>query len=396
MRFQGARTTMNLPQPNTDRIINTFLDLVKIDSPSKQEADVAAYLEKALSKLNAKVWLDDAGDKIGGNCGNLHVRIPARRSDAPTILFSAHMDTVMPGIGVNPTLTDGIVRTDGTTVLGADDKAGITVILELLRCLQENDLPHGPIEVVFDVAEEIGLLGCNQVDMSSIDAAFAIVLDGEDVDTIIYKSPSANRMVYRIEGIAAHAGMAPEKGISAIEVFAHAVSRMKLGRLDDETTANIGKVEGGSATNVVTPSLKANAECRSHSEEKLAAQTDAMAKAFEDAVKHYTREIGGVVKKPVFHQQVKKEFTAMNVPFDSLPYKLAQESGKLNGLKMKSLAIGGGTNASVYNEKGLPSVILGCGMREEHTTSEHASIADIEMSTKLCLGIVLKNHEVAQ
>ncbi|MBU0691692.1 M20/M25/M40 family metallo-hydrolase [bacterium] len=387
---------MNLPQPNTDRIISTFLDLVKIDSPSKQEADVAAYLKKALSELKVKVWMDDAGEKIGGNCGNLHVRMPARNSKAPAILFSAHMDTVMPGIGVNPTLKDGIVRTDGTTVLGADDKAGVTVIIELLRCLHESDIPHGPIEVVFDVAEEIGLLGCNQVDMNSIDAAFAIVLDGEDIDTIIYKSPSANRMVYTLEGIAAHAGMAPEKGISAIEVFAHAVSRMKLGRIDEETTANIGKVEAGTATNIVTPNLKANAECRSHSEEKLKAQTDAMAKAFEEAVKHYTKEIGGVVKRPVFHQQVEKEFTAMDVPFDSLPYTLAVESGKLNGMEMKPLSIGGGTNASVYNEKGLPSVILGCGMREEHTTSEHASIADIEMSTRLCLGIVVKNHEHAK
>lgn len=387
---------MNLPQPNTNRIISTFLELVKIDSPSKQEADVAAYLKSILSEFNAKIWTDDAGEKIGGNCGNLHVRIPARNSKAPAILFSAHMDTVMPGIGINPSVENGIVRSDGTTVLGADDKAGITVIVEMIRCLHESEMPHGPIEVVFDVAEEIGLLGCNQVDMKSIEAAFAIVLDGEDIDTIIYKSPSANRMVYTLEGIAAHAGMAPEKGISTIEVFAHAVSNMKLGRIDDETTANIGKVEGGTATNIVTPNLKAWAECRSHSEEKLKAQTDAMAKAFEDAVKHYTKEIGGVIKKPVFHQEVKKEFTAMNVPFDSLPYRLAVESGKVNGLEMKPLAIGGGTNASVYNEKGLPSVILGCGMREEHTTSEHASIADIEMSTKLCLGIVMKNHEHAK
>jgi len=387
---------MNLPKPNTDRISSLFLELVKIDSPSKQEADVAAYLQDALSELNVKVWMDDAGTKIDGNCGNLHVRMPARNSNAPAILFSAHMDTVMPGIGVNPTLKDGIVHTDGTTVLGADDKAGITVIMEVLRMLHESDIPHGPIEVVFDVAEEIGLLGCNHVDMSSISAAFAIVLDGEDIDTIIYKSPSANRMVYRIEGIAAHAGMAPEKGISAIEVFAHAVTKMKLGRLDEETTANIGKVEGGQATNIVTPSLKANAECRSHSEKKLKAQTNAMAKAFEDAVKLFTRKIGGVVKKPVFHQQVTKEFSSMNVSFDSLPYKLAVESGKMNGLEMKPLSIGGGTNASVYNAKGLPSVILGCGMREEHTTSEHASIADMEMSAKICLGIVVKNHELAQ
>jgi tripeptide aminopeptidase len=387
---------MSLPKPNTDRIINTFLDLVKIDSPSKQEAAVAAYLEKALESLNVKVWMDDAGKKIGGNCGNLHVRMPARNSKAPAILFSAHMDTVMPCIGVNPNVKDGIIRTDGTTVLGADDKSGIAVVMEVLRCLHETDIPHGPIEVIFDVAEEIGLMGAYEVDMSSLNAEFAIVLDGEDMDTIIYKSPSANRMVYKIEGIAAHAGMAPEKGISAIEVFAHAVARMKLGRIDEETTANIGKVEAGTATNIVTPSLKANAECRSHSEEKLAAQTEAMAKAFQDTVKEFAREINGVRKTPIFYQEVKKEFTAMNISKDSLPYRLTVEAGKLVGLDMKPLSIGGGTNASVYNEKGLPSVIIGCGMRDEHTTGEYATIEDMEISVRLCLGIIAKNHERTQ
>ncbi|MBK8130353.1 MAG: M20/M25/M40 family metallo-hydrolase [bacterium] len=211
---------MSLPKVNRDRMVNLFCQLVQIDSPSKQEANVADFIEKLLAPLGVKMWRDDAGAKIGGNCGNLHVRMPARGSNAPAVLFSSHMDTVMPGLGIKPRIDGDIIRSDGTTVLGADDKAGVTAILELLQCLHESDMPHGPVEVIFDVAEEIGLMGCFQVDLSQVQAKYAIVLDGEEMDQIIYKAPSANRMFYEIEGVAAHAGMCPERGISAIEVFA--------------------------------------------------------------------------------------------------------------------------------------------------------------------------------
>jgi tripeptide aminopeptidase len=254
-------------------------------------------------------------------------------------------------------------------------------------------MPHGPIEVIFDVAEEIGLMGAYEVDMESVKAEFAIVLDGEEMDCIVNKSPSANRMVYEVDGIAAHAGMAPENGISAIEVFAFAVSQMPLGRIDSETTANIGKVEAGTATNIVTPKLMALAEARSHSEDALQRQTECMSAAFHSAVKKFTRTIGSEQKSPVFREKVKREFKAIDVSEDSLPYRLTLESGEMLGLKMKAMAIGGGTNASVYNEKGLPSVIIGCGMKAEHTTGEHLSIADLEMSAKLCLGIIAKHQE---
>lgn len=175
-----------------------------------------------------------------------------------------------------------MICTDGTTVLGADDKAGVTAILETLQCLQGKQYATRPAEVIFDVAEEIGLMGAYQVDLSQVEAKYAIVLDGEDMDQIIYKSPSANRMFYEIEGIAAHAGMCPERGISAIEVFSEAASNMKLGRLDDETTANIGTIEAGRATNIVCDKLTSRAEVRSHSVDKLEAQTKAMSKALND------------------------------------------------------------------------------------------------------------------
>lgn len=386
---------MSQPTVNTERLVKTFMELVRIDSPSKQEAKVADYLEAALQPLGVRLWRDDAGGKIGGNCGNLHVRMSARNSKSPGVLFSAHMDTVMPGLGIKPTLHNGVIRSDGTTVLGADDKAGVAVIVELLRQLHASNEPHGPVEAIFDVSEETGLLGANQVDLSTVSAACAFVLDGEEMNEIVYRAPSANRMKYEIDGIAAHAGMAPERGISAIEVFASAVADMKLGRLDEESTANIGTVHGGRATNIVADQLTATAEARSHSNEFLESQTKHMTECFERAVQRFTRRVNGKILSPVFRANVKREFNAMNLPFDSAAYRLAFEAGRALGLDMQPKAIGGGTNANVYNEKGLPAVVLGCGMKGEHTTDEHVFVKDMELSVRLCLTIVRKNHESA-
>ena len=384
---------MSTATPNTDRMVKTFLELVQIDSPSKQEAAVADYIEKRLAPLGVKMWRDNAGEKIGGNCGNLHVRIPASGSSSPALLFSAHLDSVMPCLGIKPKVEDGVIRSDGTTVLGADDKAGVTAVIEMLRCAKESGTPHGPIEVIFDVSEETGLLGANQVDLTTVTAKCAFVLDGEELDRVVYRSPSANRMNYEIDGVAAHAGMYPERGVSAIEVFAEAVSKMKLGRLDPDSTANIGTVNAGRATNIVADKLAATAEARSHSQEVLEAQTRHMSQCFEEAVRRFTKTVDGKTVAPVFRAQVKREFNAMNIAHDSLAYRLAFEAGRALGLGMQPMSIGGGTNANVYNEKGLPAVVIGCGMKDEHTTSEHLYIRDLETSAKLCLMILRKNHE---
>lgn len=387
---------MAIPPVNKDRLVRTFLELVQIDSPSKKEAQVADYLERALKPLGLEMWRDDAGEKIGGNCGNLHVRMPANNSTAPAILFSSHMDTVMPGLGIKPSVADGVVRSDGTTVLGADDKAGVSVIVETLRCLHESHLPHGPVEVIFDVAEEIGLLGANHVDLSGVKAKCAFVLDSEELDCIVFRSPSANRFYIEIDGIAAHAGMYPERGVSAIEVFSDAVAGMKLGRLNPDSTANIGTVNGGRATNIVAEKVIVTAEARSHSNEFLEAQSRHMMEQFERAVKKFTRQFDGKVLEPKLTSKMKREFNAMDIAFESLPYRLAAEAGKAMGMEMKPLAIGGGTNANVYNEKGLPAVVIGCGMRDEHTTNEHIYVHDLELSAHLCLTILAKNHEFAR
>jgi tripeptide aminopeptidase len=306
------------------------------------------------------------------------------------------MDTVMPGIGIKPRLEDGVIRSDGTTVLGADDKSGVAVVVETLRCLHESGAPHGPVEVIFDVAEEVGLLGANHVDLSQVEAKCAFVLDSEEMDRIVYRSPSANRFHFEIDGIAAHAGMYPERGVSAIEVFAEAVAGMRLGRLNADSTANIGTVNGGRATNIVADKVLVTAEARSHSNDFLEEQSRHMIGRFEQAAKKFTRAQDGKTLEPRISASVKREFNAMNIAFESLPYRLAAEAGNELGIDMQPMAIGGGTNANVYNEKGLPAVVIGCGMKDEHTTNEHISVSDLELSTRLCLTIIAKNHEFAQ
>lgn len=378
-------------QLNRDRLVRTFLDLIQIDSPSKEEAGVAEYLTKALEPLGVKIWQDDTGKKISGNCGNLHVRMKGTVPNVPALLFSAHLDTVMPGKGIKPKVEDDIIRSDGTTILGADDKSGIAAILEMFRIVYEYKLPCGPIEVVFDVAEEIGLLGAREIDFSSLKAKCAFVLDSEELDKIVIRSPYAHRMTFEVEGVAAHAGMAPERGISAIEVACRAISRMRLGRLDSESTANIGTIEGGRASNVVADRVTMRAEARSHNLETLESQAEHMQNCFQDVLPEFRKEVNGKIIEPKFHAKVVREYNAMNISPDSLAYRLAFAAGEQLGLKMSPQSIGGGTNANIYNAHGLPTVVIGTGMKEEHTTNEHIAISDLETCCRFCIEILLQN-----
>src|ERR687895_1187907 len=236
---------------NQDRIKNLLLELVQIDSHSRKERDVAERIKQICEGMGAEVEIDDAGSKVGGNTGNVIARFPGTIPGAEPIMMSAHMDTVVPGEGVKPVVEGDIIRTDGTTVLGGDDKSGCAVIIESIRCLQEQNIPHAPIEAVFSICEEVGLLGAKHVDVSQLSAKYGLVFDSDDPGFLFTKGNSANHMEWKIYGLESHAGVAPEQGISAIKLAAEAIARMKLFRIDDETTANIGVIEGGKATNII-------------------------------------------------------------------------------------------------------------------------------------------------
>src|SRR5438128_12641358 len=218
---------------NQERIKNLLLEFVQIDSHSRKERDIAERIKKYCEEMGAEVEIDDAGEKVGGNSGNVIARFRGTIPNAEPIMMSAHMDTVVPGEGVKPIIEGDIIRTDGTTVLGGDDKSGCAVIIECIRCLQEQNIPHTGIEAVFSICEEVGLLGAKHLDVSRIKSKYGIVFDSDDPGFLFTRGPSANHIEFRIHGLEAHAGVEPEKGISAIKIAAEGLAAMKLGRIDE-------------------------------------------------------------------------------------------------------------------------------------------------------------------
>lgn len=380
---------------NQERIKNLLLEFVQIDSHSRKEREIAERIKKYCEEMGAQVEIDDAGEKVGGNSGNVIARFPGTITSAEPIMMSAHMDTVVPGEGVKPIVEGDIIRTDGTTVLGGDDKSGCVVILEVIKSLQEQNIPHTPIEAIFSICEEVGLLGAKNVDVTKIKAKYGIVFDSDDPGFLFTKGPSANHMEYRIHGLESHAGVAPEEGISAIKIAAEAISVMKLGRIDEETTANIGQIEGGMATNITPNLVVLKGEARSHSEEKLEAQTAHMTKCFEDAAAKYEVTVAGKTTKASVEAQVVREYSSMDVPDASHVVQLVLKAAQRMGLDVKTMASGGGCDANVFNRKGIECANLGTGMRAIHTVKEWLDVKDMYASAEMTLEIMKLNGELA-
>src|SRR3989449_4303603 len=320
---------------NQERIKNLLLELVQIDSHSRKERDVAQRIKQYCEEMGAQVEIDDAGEAVGGNSGNVIARFPGTLTSAQPIMMSAHMDTVVPGEGVKPVVEGDIIRTDGTTVLGGDDKSGCAVIIEVIRCLQEQNTPRTPIEAIFSICEEVGLLGAKNVDVSKIKAKYGIVFDSDDPGFLFTKGPSSNELVFKVYGLESHAGVAPEDGISAIKITAEAISAMRLGRIDEETTANIGIIEGGKATNIIPNYVYLKGETRSRNEDKLTAQTEHMVKCFEDAAAKYEVTVAGVTTKGRAEVAVAREYSAMDVPHSSHVGQLGVKTAQRIGLDVE-------------------------------------------------------------
>lgn len=233
------------------RVVDDFLALARIPSLSRREGEIARRLVGMLEALGGTVEVDDAGHRVGGETGNVLARFPGTAPSAPPLLLCGHMDTVPPAEKVTPITRGDVIRSDGTSVLGADDKSGLAAILEALRVVREARLPHGPVEVLFTICEETGLLGAKHFDVARLAARRGVVLDCDGVCELITRAPAADHVEVTVHGLEAHAGVAPEQGISAIKVAAEAIAAMRLGRLDEETTANLGLIQGGVAGNVV-------------------------------------------------------------------------------------------------------------------------------------------------
>lgn len=375
---------------NKDRLAETFKFLVKIDSVSKNEADISNKIRKILEFWGAETFTDNAGDKVGGNTGNLIAKFKGN-TPAPPLLLNAHLDTVEPGRGINPILKDGVFTSDGTTILGADDKSAIAILLETMEVIRENKLPHGPIELVFTVCEEIGLAGAKNLDYSLITAKYGYALDATDTEGIVTRAPGANRLEFKIHGKDAHAGVAPEKGINAISLACKAIANLEIGRIDQETSCNVGIIEGGIATNIVPNFVTVKGEVRSHDEEKLDMVTNTIVSSFREVVDNYQPASDDDL--PRADIRVKSDFSRTYIPDDHPVVKLAREAAANLGRKMVSKISGGGADANVFFTKGIMTGVLGTGMQDMHTVRESVRTDDMVRTAELVLEIIKLHSE---
>ncbi len=362
-----------------DRLRDTLLELVQIDSLSKQEGRIAERLAAELRTLGASVEFDDAGACVDGEVGNLIAHVDGTGGGEP-LLLCAHMDTVEPGVGVKPIVDGDVIRTDGTTVLGGDDKSGVAIVLECVRACRERRLRHPPLEIVFTICEELGLLGARHLDVARVRARRGLVFDSDAAGLVFTRAPASNHVAVTVHGRAAHAGMAPEQGVSAIQVMAYAVARMRLGRIDDETTANLGTVKGGRAGNIVPDEVVLHGEARSHDAAKLDVQCAHMRQCFDDAVARFP---GSSVDF-----QVHQSYGAMNVADDAAIMRLIRAAADRVGRTIASAGMGGGCDANILNQRGFEVVNLGTGMREIHTTKEWLRVSDMVAAAEVTLAAI--------
>ncbi|MFN3690469.1 MAG: M20/M25/M40 family metallo-hydrolase [Fimbriimonadales bacterium] len=368
-----------------DRLVELFTTLCSINSPSRQERAVVEYVKGFLRGLGLEVREDTAAEAVGGDANNLVATLPANITGAPKIFFSAHFDTVEPNPNLTIIIQDGVIKTDGNSILGADDKAGMSAILEAVRIVVENNLPHGQIQLLFTVCEEIGLKGARALDLSLVDSDFGFVYDtGPPVGTVITQTPYHDRLGVHLIGKPAHAGVEPEKGISAIQIAAHAISQMQLGRIDAETTANIGVIHGGQATNIVCPEVFLEAEARSLDRAKLDAQVGHMIRLFEQAAHLHGGE--AII-------EIERHYEGYTLTEQDLPVQVVRRALKRLGLDAPMRPTGGGSDANIFIARGLPCCVVGTAHQKIHTHEEFVLIEDLARSVDLTLTII---KEVAE
>ncbi len=370
---------------NRERLMDALRFLVKIDSVSMQEGEIAKELKKILGSMGAETFIDNAGEKTGSNTGNLIAKFRGTEN-IPPLLLNAHMDTVEPGRGVVPVLKDGTFTSDGTTILGADDKSAIAVLLEVMTVLKEYNIPYGPIEMVLTTCEEIGLMGAKHLDMSLITAKYGYALDATDTEGIITHAPSANKIEFKVHGRDAHAGAAPEKGINAIHLASKAIAGLELGRIDKETTCNIGIINGGIATNIIPNLVTVKGEVRSHNDDKLKKVTSDIIASFENTVKNYGQiSSDGLPRVDV---AVDDDFSRTDIPENHPIVVLAQKAAANLGRNMVTKITGGGADANIFYAKGIITGVIGTGMRDMHTVRESVSVDDMVKTGELLLEII--------
>ncbi|WP_163537715.1 M20/M25/M40 family metallo-hydrolase [Gracilibacillus sp. YIM 98692] len=365
---------------NEKRIIDQFLQLVQIDSETSKERKIADYLIHVMESIGLDVIEDKSNDKSRHEAGNLICKLEGNSSDTETIFFTAHMDTVAPGKSIKPVIRENMILSDGTTILGADDKAGIAAIIECIHVLKEMETSHGDLYFVIMSGEESGLVGSRYFDSSLLPADYGYALDSNgQVGQVMTAAPAQSKLYASIKGKAAHAGVNPEKGVSAISITAKAITKMPLGRVDEETTANIGSFEGKGPTNVVCDEVLLIAEARSLSENKLKKQVHNMIEALE----HTATIMGGEVEVNVKSMYPSYHFKSNDKVVETVVNAIA-------GIGRKPIlkTSGGGSDANHLSGKGIPTVNLAIGYENIHTKNERMPIQELVKIPELMVEII--------
>ncbi len=364
-----------------DRLVKLFLDLIHINAPALAEREVVEWTKAYLERIGLEVHEDNAGAKIGGNSNNLIAWLRGSIPTAPKIFLSAHFDTVEPTAGLVVEERDGVFYSASDTILGADDKGGMAPAIEAIQALIESGEPHGDICLLFSCAEEIGLLGADAVDLKDLGLDFGYVLDtGPPVGSFVTRTATHDNLEILIHGRPAHAGKDPENGINAMQVAASAIQGMCLGRIGPETTANLGIIEGGTAVNVVCPFVKIRAEARSTSVAELDAQVAHMIQKFESAAQEWNTTV------EISHH---RHYNAYEVDKETSVVQVAVKAAKKLGLSGTLRTTLGGSDANIYNAKGLPCIVMATGMDKIHTHEECISRESLVDTARLTYEILL-------
>lgn len=359
---------------NRDKLVKTFVELAEIPSPSWHEQNVMNYIIKRFSRLGAECTTYRCGESE-----NLLIRFKGARGRS-TVLLSGHMDTVIPCAKVRAVVTDTKISSDGTSVLGSDDKAAIAIFIEAFEYLKKHGIDHGPVEILLTCAEELGLKGIKGFDLSILKAKYGFVFDSSGkIGRVIVKAPFHSNMDITVKGKASHAGMAPEKGINAIRVLSEIISALPSGRIDDESTINVGIVTGGMATNIVPEFAGCKLEVRSIDRKKMSA----IEKQVRDTVKC-------ICAKNRAKSKIERtlEYSGFRVSPDEKISQLVASAMKRIKIKPEFVAMGGGSDTNIINSSHIRAINLSCGMQKIHSTDEFIMIKDLVRGTELILSIL--------
>ncbi|MBQ1173045.1 MAG: M20/M25/M40 family metallo-hydrolase [Lachnospiraceae bacterium] len=379
---------MQTINPNEKRIRELFEELVSIDSVSFSERQMADYLTNILKEMKFEVFEDSAGELYGGNAGNLYGFLKGTVQGTST-LFVAHMDTVHPGVSKKAVFhEDGKITSDGTTVLGSDDVAGIVEILEGIRCLQDKNIPHGDIEILFPIAEELYDKGSKVFDFSVVKSKQAYILDfSGHVGKAALRAPSIVSFKVEIKGKASHAGFAPEKGINAIALMAEGISKVRQGRMEDETTLNIGLIHGGSMTNIVSENCVCEGEIRGYHHERVMEMLEETKQIFENVIE--TAQGPNKNAELLFSHEINIKAYAVEKNC-GVVQRFCRACEKI-GVEPELTETFGGSDNNVIVNQGIDGVVLSCGMNNAHSVQEYIEMEDLVKGAALVKELILQS-----